>query len=211
MVFSLVSCNGNGGATSDSSKIDQTNSVTPAPTSTSTTSTSTDPAPVEASTFDTNISTAGLDADQDMEVQKASEIIKLVVSSQEFKDRVLNHTVNGVKTFLNNNGLTNEQIYQKILEAAENDNLTKNNVMDLAFELIPQKTTSRIYRIISGIKKIFFFLNLFSNTTPAGIAQNLFQQWLGKMGFSLVEGSSSNLTVQQGIAAIIGELGKKYL
>lgn len=173
-----------------------------------------DPVPVEATTFETDIRAEGLSADQEMDVEKAAEIIKKVVASQEFKDRVLNHTVNGVKTFLNNNGLSNEEIYQKILEAAESDNLAKDNVMELEFELIPQKTTlrTRIYQIISGIKKIFFFLNLFQNTTPAGVAQQLFQQWLGKIGFALPESSSSeNFSVQTAVAKIIGELGQKYL
>ena len=172
-----------------------------------------DQVPVEASTFETNISTEGMSVEQEMEIRKAEDIIKLVVASEEFKERILNHTVNGVKTFLNNKGLTNAEIYQKILEAAEDGNLTKDNVMDLAVELIPEKSTlaSRIFKIIAGIKKIFFYLNLFQNTTPAGIAQNLFQQWLGKLGFSTVTGSSASLTVQEAVAKIIGELGKQYL
>lgn len=169
--------------------------------------------PVEASTFETNISTEGMSVDQEEEIRKAEDIIKMVVASEEFKSRILNHTVNGVKKFLGNNGLTNEEIYQKILDAAEDGNLTKDNVMDLAIELIPQKSTlaSRIFKIIAGVKKIFFFLNLFQNTTPAGIAQNLFQQWLGKIGFSAITGTSSNLTVQEAVSKIIGELGKQYL
>lgn len=171
----------------------------------------TEPVPVEATTFETNIITEGLTVEQEMEVQKAAEIIKMVVASQEFKDRILNHTVNGVKTFLNNKGFTNEEIYQKILDAAESDNLTKDNVMELVIELIPQKSTSLIYRIISGIKKVFFFLNLFQNTTPAGIAQNLFMQWLGKIGFNQADNVTSQMSVQQAVSQIIGELGQKYL
>lgn len=172
-----------------------------------------DQIPVEASTFETNISTEGMSVEQEMEIRKAEDIIKMVVASEEFKARILNHTVNGVKTFLNNKGLTNQEIYQKILEAAEEGNLSKDNVMDLAIELIPQNSSlgSRIFKIIAGIKKIFYFLNLFQNTTPAGIAQNLFQQWLGKLGFGPITGSSSNLTVQEAVAKIIGELGQQYL
>lgn len=182
-------------------------------TNTDTNADANDQVPVEASTFETNISTVGMSVDQEEEIRKAEDIIKLVVSSEEFKKRVLNHTVNGVKTFLNNNGLTNAEIYQKILDAAEDGTLNKDNIMDLAVELIPQKSTlaSRIFKIIAGIKKIFFFLNLFQNTTPAGIAQNLFQQWLGKLGFSTVTGSTSHLTVQEAIAKIIGELGQQYI
>ncbi len=64
----------------------------------------------------------------------------------------------------------------------------------------------------AGFKKIrlhIIFLNLFQNTTPAGIAQNLFQQWLGKIGFNAPEGTSQS--VQEAVAKIIGELGKKHL
>lgn len=168
-------------------------------TNTVTDTDSSDQVPVEASTFETNISTEGMSVEQEMEVRKAEDIIKLVIASEEFKNRILNHT------FLNNNGLTNAEIYQKILDAAEDGSLTKDNVMDLAVELIPQNTTlgSRIFKIIADIKKIFFFLNLFQNTTPAGIAQNLFQQWLGKLGLNTATGEA--------VAKIIGELGKQYL
>lgn len=173
----------------------------------------TDPVPVEATTFETKIITQGLSVEQEMEVQKAAEIIKLVVSSEEFKERILNHTVNGVKTFLNNNGLTNEQIYQKILEAAESDNLVKDNIMELTLELIPQTSSTKSWftRIVSGIRKIFVYLNLFQNTTPAGIAQTLFQQWLSKLGFEQPSDSSTKLTVQSAVSSIIRELGEKYL
>lgn len=198
----LTACQAPNGDQTASTDVDQSTPVNGDPT---------EPVPVEATTFETNITTEGLSVEQEMEVQKAADIIKMVVASQEFKDRILNHTVNGMKKFLNNNGLTNEEIYQQILDAAENHNLTKDNVMELTFKLIPETSKSRIYQIFAGIKKIFYYLNLFQNTTPAGIAQNLFQQWLGKLGFVLPEGSSTSLSVQEAVAKIIGELGKKYL
>lgn len=195
-----VACQAPNEATDLSSDVGESTPVVTEPT---------DPVPMEAMTFETRIHTEGMTVEQEMEVQKAAEIIKLVVASQEFKDRILNHTVNGVKKFLNNNGLTNEEIYQKILEAAEDGTLTKDNVMEITLELIPETTKSRIYRLIAGVKKIFYYLNLFQNTTPAGIAQNIFQQWLGKIGFTAPEGTSKS--VQEAVAKIIGELGKKYI
>lgn len=179
------------------------------------TATVTDPVPVEASTFDTKITTEGLSAEQEEQVQKASEIIKLVVASEEFRDRVLNHTVNGKKMFLNNNGLSNEEIYQKILNAAESDNATADNVMELAISLVKQPKSlgigSLFFQIISGIKKVFAFVSMFQSLTPAGIAQNLFQMWLGKLGFTLPSTGTTSLSVQGAISKIIGELGQKYL
>lgn len=139
-----------------------------------------------------------------MEVQKAEDVIKQVIASQEFKDRIMNYDFGNIK-------YTNEEIYQKILEGAETDNEIKDNVMELVIEVIPQKTTSRIYKIMAGIKKIFFFLNLFHKATPASIAENLFFHWLGKIGLDQTINSTSQLTVQDAISKIIGELGKKYI
>ena len=167
--------------------------------------------PVEAITFETEIKTEGLSVEEEIKIQEAEEIIKRVVASSEFKDRILNHTVNGIKTFLNNNGYSNEEIYQKILEAAESDNLRKDNKMELSLEVVSQTGQSRIYRILNGIKKVFFFFNLFKKTTPAGIAQSLFQQWLGKIGFNRTENVTSQLSVQEAVSKIIGELGQKLM
>lgn len=167
--------------------------------------------PVEAITFETEIKTEGLSVEEEIKIQEAEEIIKRVVASREFKDRILNHTVNGIKTFLNNNGYTNEEIYQKILEAAESDNLRKDNKMELSLEVVSQTGQSRIYRLINGIKKFFYFLNLFKKATPAGIAQSLFQQWLGKIGFNRTENITSQQSVQEAVSKIIGELGQKLM
>jgi hypothetical protein len=168
--------------------------------------------PIEASTFETRIVTRGLSVEQETDVQKAADIIKQVVASQEFKDRVLNHTVNGVKTYLNNNGLTNEEIYQKILDAADDQSLTKDNIMNLELEVAATSSGGGIlFQIVSGIKKILSILNLFSNPTPAGIAQKLFQMWLGNLGFTIPTGTIGTGSVQAVIAGIIGELGKSFL
>jgi D-ribose pyranose/furanose isomerase RbsD len=168
------------------------------------------PVPVEATTFETQITTSGLSVDQVMDVQKASEIIKQVVASQEFKDRILNHTVNGKKTFLNNNGLSNQEIYLRILEAAEDHDLNKDNIMELVLEVVPTTsgTGGLLFKLFPKIQKVLALLNLFRNTTPTGIAQNLFQMWLGKLGFALPGGSAANGSVQVAVAKIIGELGK---
>ncbi len=206
MMALIVACNSSKGGGTSSASPDQRSSQAAQVADTSTS------VPVEATTFETHIATKGLSVEQETDVQKASEIIKQVVATQEFRDRILNHTVNGVKTFLNNNGLSNEEIYQKILDAADDNSLTKDNIMNLELEVSASSSGSGIlFQIVSGIKKILSLFNLFSSATPAGIAQNLFQMWLGNLGFTIPTGSTGAGSVQSVIANLIGELGKKFL
>ncbi len=87
--------------------------------------------PTQALTFETNVSISNATTTMEDKIRKAEDLIKRVIATETFRDRVLNHAYNGVKTFVDNGGFSNAQIYQKMLDGAERLNGIVDNEMDL--------------------------------------------------------------------------------
>lgn len=139
--------------------------------------------PQEALTFQTNINTVNFDAVQRDKVLEAAELIKKVIRSEEFRQGVLNFTFNGVKTFANNGGYSNEQIYRILLEGAEKLNGIKNNMLDVELELYYQDSTTIGYTYAQSTR-IYMNTKYFDSYTPDRVADNLFHEWCHKLGFA---------------------------
>lgn len=168
--------------------------------------------PPEAYSFDTNVTLVNFTSAQATKMNKAIEIIKLVVATDEFRSQILNHTYNGSKTFVDNKSLTNAQIYQKILDGAESLQPTKDNELDCEVELYTAATNVVGYTY-STSKRIWVNTKYFNQYTAAGVAHNLFHEWMHKLGFT----HSSSYTVSRdysvpyAIGDIVGEIGKDFL
>src|SRR5690606_28481566 len=133
--------------------------------------------PTAAYTFDTNIDFVNANSTQQAKFDKAIEMIKAVVATDEFRTRVLNHTYNGKKTFVDNGGYTNAQIYQMILDGAEKLQPAKNNRMDMEVELYYAATTTVGYTYANS-KRIWVNTKYFEKNAIGGVASNLFHEWL---------------------------------
>jgi hypothetical protein len=141
---------------------------------------------------------------------EAIEMIKRVVSSSEFKERVLNHTYNGVKTFVDNRGLSNFQIYKMIIEGAEILNKMKNNTLDMEVELY-YADSSTVGYTISNSPRVWVNTKYFYVYPISGVASNLMHEWLHKLGFrhASVYSPSRDYSVPYAIGRMVGSLGKK--
>jgi hypothetical protein len=168
--------------------------------------------PNEAYTFDSNISFFNTTATQEAKFNKALEIIKQVVATEEFRSRILNFTYGGKKTFVDNGGFTNAQIYQKILDAAETLQNTKDNEMDMEVEIYTASTSTVGYTYANS-KRIWVNTKFFNSYDATGVARNLFHEWLHKLGFSHASSysTSRDSSVPYAIGSIIGDIGKDYL
>lgn len=147
--------------------------------------------PTNATTFDTNLSLRKFSADQEDKVLEAAELIRQVVASEEFKDAVLNHTYNGQKTFVDSQGLTNAQIYNKFLQGAEKLTPAKNNAMDVELELYYENTTTIGYTY-PNTRRIWMNTKYFDRYTAAQVAGNLTHEWLHKLGFGHASSSTAS-------------------
>ncbi len=225
LCFFLFNCSKNGGAGGSDSGSAETSAAqdstattpAPAPPTNPTTGTTTvgssgggSSLPNQAFTFDTNILMINMKVSQEEKVRTAAELIQKVIATDEFRKRVLNHTYKGKKTFVDNGGYTNAQIYQKILDGAETLQRAKNNTMDLEVELYYQASSTIGYTYVST-KRIYMNTKYFNTYKAYQVASNMMHEWLHKVGFghAFSYSTSRDYSVPYAIGYLILELAGK--
>jgi hypothetical protein len=208
VLFFFVSCEQNCqqyGASSQESQV-----TCPTPTGeNSGTDTSGDVIEADAQMFEGRVHFTNFQDDEEEKVVEAIEIIKKIKTS-EFKNRVLNFTFNGKKQFNDNNGLSNEEIYQLLISGKEELEPVVDSEMDLELELYYTWKNTVGYTT-PGEMTIYLNRKFFTNFNSLQVAGNLFHEWVHKLGFDhastySVERDSS---VPYALGYIIEELGKK--
>jgi hypothetical protein len=140
--------------------------------------------PPLALSWKANLHLVNFNKGQEEKMREAISLIKKVITSQEFRERVLNYRSKGGRTFVENQGLSNEEIYLKILEGAEQiGHTSKNNMMDVELELYHQKTNTIGYTY-PHTSRIWINKKYFSRFTPIKVADNLMHEWMHKLGFT---------------------------
>lgn len=140
------------------------------------------PVPNLALTWDARIKFVDFSTTQEKKVLDAVDLIKQVIASEEFKNSILNHKYKGKKTFVDNDGLSNAQIYRKILESSEKLNLKKNNTMDVT--LVTYRVSANVIGCtLPSVNKIWMNTRYLNSFTPRQVASNLIHEWLHKLGF----------------------------
>jgi hypothetical protein len=200
-----------GGTTTGGTTGTSTGTTTGGTTGTSTGTTTGTGLPNAAYTFDTNIMWVNTEITQQAKFDDAIEIIKKVVATEEFRTAVLNHTYNGTKTYVDNGGFTNSQIYQKILDGAETLQPTKNNTMNMEVELY-YAATSTVGYTYANSKRIWVNTKYFNTNSVTSVSANLFHEWLHKLGFKHASSysTSRDYSVPYAIGRIIGSIGKQF-
>lgn len=167
--------------------------------------------PTEALTFDISADLHQFEAEDEDKVQKAFEIIKKVVASKEFRDRVLNYNYGGKKQYVDNEGKTNAQIYQMLLDGREDLKPEVDNQMDLELQLY-YSWRSTVGYTTPGELRIYMNTKFFDPYTPSEVAGNVFHEWTHKLGFGHASSYSvaRDSSVPYAIGYMIEELGKQY-
>ena len=167
--------------------------------------------PQEAFLFDANVSLNEFDAKDEEKVHKAIDIIKEVIRTDEFRQRVLNFTYQGKKTFVDSDGLSNAQIYQKLLDGSETLKPEVDHEMDLELELY-YSSRSTVGYTYANVLRIWMNTKYFDPYTPAEVAGNVFHEWTHKLGFDHASSYSvsRDSSVPYALGYLIEELGKKY-
>lgn len=171
-----------------------------------------DELPREAYLFDINAELFKFTGSDELKVRKAFEIIKKVIATKEFKDKVLNYTYKGIKQFHQNDNYSNEEIYQMVLDGKEKLLPVIDNRMNLELEIYTNNWTSTVGYTYPDSLRIYLNTKYFRNYTPSEVAGNLFHEWMHKVGFghdsSNTPGRDSS--VPYALGYIMRDLGKKY-
>lgn len=165
-----------------------------------------------AQSFEANIELINFSSLQKEKMERAIEIIKLVIATEEFKEAVLNHTYNGKKTFVDNNGFSNEEIYQLILNGAERLQPARNNTLDAEVQLYYEDSNTIGYTYPSS-RRIYVNSKYFNAYTASGVAHNLFHEWLHKLGFNHAASwsHSRDYSVPYSLGYLMGKIGRDFL
>lgn len=167
--------------------------------------------PTLATTFNTNVQTFNMTSSQKAKIERAEEKIRSVIASEEFRTRILNHKYNGKKQFKDNAGLTNSQIYQRILEGSEKLAPGKDNEMDLKIKVYYENSTTVGYTTPSSsyINMNSKFLNKY---TANEVSRNMIHEWLHKLNFkhAVSYSTSRDYSVPYAVGRIMEQLATKY-
>ncbi|MBD65386.1 MAG: hypothetical protein CME62_09270 [Halobacteriovoraceae bacterium] len=112
----------------------------------------------------------------------AIEKLKLVVNSIEFKEAVLAHTYNGVYQYVDNLGLSNSQIYEKIMAGAETLNPAIDEEMDIDITLYFTNNSVVGYTYPNS-ERIWVNDKFFTSNSLGQVAANIMHEWTHKIGF----------------------------
>lgn len=138
--------------------------------------------PAAAHNFEVNLKINNFDAAQEDKVLEAADLIKKVVATEEFKDAILNFTYNGKKAFSDNDGLSNAEIYKKILEGSERLQPGADNEMDLSLEIFTRSDDTVGYTFPNELR-VWMNSKFLNKNTPAKVTTNMMHEWLHKLGF----------------------------
>lgn len=225
MSFMIVSCNEDGTTTDPAiddtvtepiggGNGDGTDETPPTPTEPTTPKppSPTTNVPTQALTFKTNVTYMNLTNTQADKYDKAVALVKKVVATEAFRTKILNHTYNGTKQFANNNGKTNAQIYQSILDAAEKLTPAKNNTMDVGVKMY-YTNNSVVGWTNTSITYINVNTKFFNNYAINNVAANLFHEWLHKVGYGHDSSSTTRrpYSVPYAVGYLIRDIGKNFL
>jgi hypothetical protein len=165
------------------------------------------PTPEPGANLGVNLVMRNFTTDQEKKMRDAVERIKIVINSTDFKERVLAHTYNGQKTFVENEGLSNEEIYEKIMDGAEVLNPVVDNMMDVDVTMY-YKATSTVGYTYPDTNRTWVNSRFFNGYTAGQVSSNVVHEWTHKLGFghSYYNNSSRPYTVPYGVGSIISEL-----
>ncbi len=135
--------------------------------------------------FDVRTVLIGFTSKQERKLHSASRLIRKILRTPEFKQQILAHTWKGKKTFADSMGLSNEEIYKKIMDGAEMMNrLGPNNTMDLEIELYTENDSITIGYTYPSIVRIYMNRKYYNKFRPYQVADNMMHEWLHKLGFN---------------------------
>lgn len=149
-------------------------------------------------------------------IYAAKEILEKVMNSEEFKEAVLGHKFNGQVTFHQNNGMSNQEIYDHIMSGAEDLMPEADGIMN--FDLSLYRSWNPFSKVKGYTKpdtmRIWMNKKFFRKRswTPIDVASNMAHEWVHKMGFGhdFYNDAERPYSVPYAIGDIVGRLAREF-
>jgi hypothetical protein len=150
-----------------------------------------------------------------VKLEQAEKLINIVMNSDEFKNAVLNFSYNGVPGFVQNLGMTNQEIYDYLMQGAERypAQTEADHKMNFDIELYTSSWFGRgtLGYTDTSTKTIHINTRFYDKTEANGIAMNMVHEWTHKMGFDHDQNRTArrDYSVPYGVGYIVRDLAAK--
>jgi hypothetical protein len=143
-------------------------------------------------------------------LNKVKSLIETVVNSDSFRIKILNMHVSPDN---NPEGLSNQQIYNRLMEANELSYTNKLTVIDLNLRIKPvpfyKPFTSVVGYTNPSIHYIVTYRSKFENCALHELAAHYIHEWTHKLGFDHLEKETWDNAVPYLVQNIVEELAEK--
>ena len=146
---------------------------------------------------------------------QAKQLIETVINSEDFKAAVLNFKYDGKNEFVQNNGMTNQQIYDFLMTGAEQfpKQTSADKAMDFNIELYTSSWFGRGTLGYTNIDDPTIHINtrFYNPAQVNAVAMNMVHEWTHKMGFDHDANRTArrDFSVPYAIGYLIRDLGAK--
>lgn len=152
------------------------------------------------------------DFNQAQENKMSSALARLqhVLNSEEFRQRILNHKYQNKKTFVDNRGMSNQEVYEEIMKGAETLSNTVDEVLNLDITLYFSNNSVVGYTYPNSTR-IWVNNKFFAQYSYGKVAGNVAHEWTHKLGFGhdFNRTSSRVYSVPYAVGNIVAELVEK--
>lgn len=146
-------------------------------------------------------------------LRQATTLLSRVLGSEEFRQRVLDHSRRAGPGFADNDGLDNAQVYEKLMAASESFAAEPDGEVDLQVEIrdLGWRGRNVVGYTYPNVPTITQNRRFFANSSPAEIAGNLAHEWVHKLGFGHDFRSTAQRpdSVPYAIGNLVEELARK--
>lgn len=145
-------------------------------------------------------------------MMKAIEMVEIIVNSETFKEKVIGYiNSTGVRSYTRNEGLTNEEIYLRLMNGKEVLDRNTPGEMNLYIQQY-----NRWWSKVIGYTKIgtskFMWVNwkFYKNFAASEMASNIVHEWIHLMGF-YHDSASDHDSVPYAVGYITRHLVEQYV
>jgi hypothetical protein len=145
-------------------------------------------------------------------LMQAVDLVEVIVNSQTFKEKVIGYiNTSGMRSFTRNEGLSNEEVYLKLMEGKEVLDQATPGEMNLYIQQYNRWWSKVIgYTKIGTSKWIWVNWKFYKNFEASEMASNIVHEWIHLMGF-YHDSASDHDSVPYAVGYITRTLVAEYL